>query len=122
MCFQYSSDETEALSRQGFDKALLVARIADRAPSSIQPGSQRSIGHAAPVPDRIDQVVLADDAPPVADQIIEQIEYLWRDRYDGGPALQFAQVRVECVVFEKKAQSLNPWALTPVAAQRIIRR
>ena len=33
--FQYQSDETEALSWQGFDKALFLTRIADRAPGSI---------------------------------------------------------------------------------------
>ena len=106
--FQYGSDETEALSRQGFDEALFLAGIADRASGGIQAGRQCRIGHAAPVPDRVDQVVLADDALPVADQIIEQVEYLRRDRDDGRPALQFASVRVECVVLEKKAQSVNP--------------
>ena len=39
-----------------------VARVADRVPSGIQAGRQRCIGHDTPVPNRVDEVVLADDA------------------------------------------------------------
>jgi hypothetical protein len=65
--FPHWSDETEALPRQCFDQALFVAGIADRAPDGIQARRQRRIGHAAPVPDGVDEVVLADDALPVVE-------------------------------------------------------
>ena len=129
MRLQDRSDETEALAWQGLDQALSLAGIADRAPGGIQPGRQRRIGHAAPVPDGVDQVVLADDALPVADQEIEQVEYLWRDGDGVRAAMQLAAVRVECVILEQIAQAaVSPrWppivgAPAPVAIQRISRR
>ena len=123
------SDETEALARQCFDEALFLAGIADRAPGGIQAGRQRRIGHATPFPDGVDEVVLADDALPVADQIIEEVEYLWRDGDDVRPAMQFAPVGVECVLLEDIAQAANSLRWPPiveapasVATQRISRR
>ena len=77
-----------------FDEALFLAGIADRAPRGIQPGRQRCIGHAAPIPNGVDEVVFADDAFPVADQVIEQVEDLWRDGDDIRPAMQLAPVGV----------------------------
>ena len=106
--FQHGSDETEALSRQCLDQALFLAGIADRAPRGIQARCQRCIGHAAPVPNGADEVVLADDALPVADQIIEQVEYLWRDGDDFRAAMQLAAVGVECVILEEIAQAAVP--------------
>ena len=76
----------------------------------IQAGRQRRIGHATPVPNGVDEVVLADDALPVADQVIEQVEYLWRDGDDVRSAMQLAPVGVECVVLEEIAQAANPSA------------
>jgi hypothetical protein len=45
----------------------------------------------------------------VADQVFQQIEYLWRDRDDVRSAIQLAQVGVECVVLEEIAQGVIPW-------------
>ena len=106
--FQHGSDETEALARQCLDEALLFAGIADRRPGDIEAGRQRRIGHAAPVPDDVDEVVFADDALPVADQVIEQVEYLRGYGDDVRPAMQLAPVGVECVLFEEIAQAGNP--------------
>ena len=61
-----------------------------------------------PLPNGVDEVVLADDALPVADQVIEQVEYLWRDGDDIRPAMQLAPVSVECVLLEEIAQAANP--------------
>src|SRR3979409_1074781 len=87
---------------------MLHPGIAGGRPGDIQAGRQRRIGHAAPVPNDVDEVVLADDALPVADQVIEQVEYLWRDGDDVRPAMQLAPVSVECVLFEEIAQAGNP--------------
>ena len=106
--FPHWSDETEALARQGLDEALFLAGIADRTPGDIQAGRQRRIGYDTPVPDGVDEVVLADDALPVADQVVEQVEYLWRDGDDVRPAMQLAPVSVECVLLEEIAQAANP--------------
>ena len=105
--FPNGSDEPKSLAQQGFDQALLLAGISDRAPGDIQTGCQRGIRHAAPVPDGVDQVVLADNPLPVADQVVQKVEHLRRDRDHVGPAPQFAPVGVECVLLEEVAQAAN---------------
>jgi hypothetical protein len=77
--FLHLSNETKALARQGLDETLFLAGIANHAPGYIQAGRQRRIGHDTPIPNGVDKVVFADDALPVADQVIEQVKYLWRD-------------------------------------------
>jgi hypothetical protein len=126
--YQHSSNETEALARQCFDEALFMAGIANRAPGSIQAGRQRCIGYAAPIPNGFDEFVFADDALPVADQVIQQIEHLWRDGDDLRPAMQLAPVSVECVLLEEIAQAAIPLVasdrrgFSTGAIQRISRR
>jgi hypothetical protein len=51
------------------------------------------------------KVVLADDALPVADQVVEQVEYLWRDGDQVRTATQLTPVGVECVPLEEIAQA-----------------
>jgi len=48
----------------------------------------------APVPNDTDKVVFANNVIPIADQVIEQVEYLWRDGDHVRPAMQLAAVRV----------------------------
>ena len=58
-------------------------------------------------PRGVDEVVFADNALPVTDQVIEQVEYLRRDGNDVRPAMQLAPVGVECVLLEEIAQAAN---------------
>ena len=44
----------------------------------------------------------------VADQVIEHVEYLWRDGDDVRPAMQLAPISVKCVLLEEIAQAANP--------------
>src|SRR6185369_1458081 len=106
--FTHRTDEAEAFPRQCFDQALLLARVADCATSGIQPGSQCCIRNAAPIPNGIDEIVLADDALPVSDQVFEQIEHLWCNGNDLCPAMQFAPVGVKCELLEAIAQVAAP--------------
>src|SRR5258708_14884627 len=123
------SDETEALARQCFDEALFLAGIADSASGDIQAGRQGCIGDNTPVPNGADEVVFTDDTLPVADQVIEQVEYLRCDGDDVRPAMQLAPVSVECVLLEEIAQAANPFGRPPIigapaslGTQRISRR
>ena len=54
------------------------------------------------------KVVFADHTLPVPDQVIEQVEYLWRDGDDVRSAMQLAPVSVECVLLEEIAQAAIP--------------
>ena len=106
--FLHVSDEAESLPWQRLDQALPLPGIADCSPDDVQARRQRCIRHAPPLPDRVDQVVLADDALPVADQVIEEVEDLWRNGDHLHPATQFAPVGVEYIVLEVIAQDANP--------------
>jgi hypothetical protein len=87
---------------------LLFAGIADHASRSVQASRQRRVGHDTSLPDCAHEVVFADNALPVADQVFEQIENLWCDGDDVRPAMQLAPVSVECVLLEEIAQDANP--------------
>jgi hypothetical protein len=99
--------ETETLPRQRLDEALLLAGIADHVPGGIQAGRQRGIGYDTSVPDGVNKVVFANDVLPVADQVFEKVERLWRDGDDVRSAIQLAPVSVECVLLEEIAQAAN---------------
>src|SRR5260370_1481347 len=92
--FPHCTDETEALAWQSFDEALFVPGIADCAAGDIQAGRQRPVGDDTAVPNGVDEVVFTDDALPIADQVVEQCEYLWRDGDDVRAAIQLPAVRV----------------------------
>jgi hypothetical protein len=55
---------------------LFLAGIADCIPGGIQAGCQRRVRYAAPIPNGFDEVVLADNPLPVADQVFEQVKNL----------------------------------------------
>jgi hypothetical protein len=106
--FPHCTDETKALAWQCFDEALFLTGIADRPSSGIQAGRECRVGYDTPVPNGVDQVVFADDMLPVANQVVEQVEDLWRDSDQVSPPMQLAPVGVECVLLEEIAQAANP--------------
>jgi hypothetical protein len=104
----HSANEAKTLSWQRLDEALFFPGIADRASGSIEAGGQRHIGHDASIPDGVHEIVFADDALPVPDQVIEQIENLRCGRNDVGTAMQLAAVGVESVILEEITQTADP--------------
>jgi hypothetical protein len=76
LLFAHGTYEPEALAKHRVDEALLLAIVADCAPGRIDAGAQRRLGHQPPIPDRREQVILADDVFPVADQIFQDVEDL----------------------------------------------
>jgi hypothetical protein len=54
------------------------------------------------VPDRSDEIVLADDAVAVLHQVDQQVEHLRLDINRLGPAAQFAPVGIKCLIGKKK--------------------
>jgi len=106
--FPNRPDETEALARQCLDQALFLTGIADRSSSGIQAGRERRFRYDTALPNGVDKVVLADDVLPVADQVVQQVEDLGRDRNQFSAATKLAAVGVESVVLEEVAQAAVP--------------
>ncbi len=105
----HHANEAKALSWQCFDEALFVAGIADRASGSIETGRQRHVRYDASIPDGADEIIFADDALPVADQVIEQIKNLRCRRNHVGAAMELAPVGIERVILEEIAHGTLPW-------------
>jgi hypothetical protein len=94
------ANETDALARQCLDQSLLVAGIADRAPGCVDSVEQRGLRNNAPLPDRGQQIILADHTVTVPDQVNKEIEDLGLDSHKGSSPAQFATIRVKYTVLE----------------------
>ena len=70
------ADETKAALVQGPDQGLVVSIVAKRTPGAIDPAGKRRFGDDPAIPDRLDQLILADDPLMIAHQMNDQIEYL----------------------------------------------
>ena len=73
-------------------------KIADRISGGVEASRQRRIGHDASIPDRVDKIVLADDAIPIADQVIKQSENLTRYGDNLGPRCSFTPLGIERII------------------------
>ena len=56
------------------DERLPVAVVANRLPGSIDPAAESCLRYDPPVPDRVEQVVLTDNALRITDQIEQQVK------------------------------------------------
>jgi hypothetical protein len=59
---------------------LLLATVTKSAPSGIDPRRNRGIRNKASAPNRSEKIVFADDTVAIADQEIQNVEYLRLDR------------------------------------------
>jgi hypothetical protein len=87
---------------------LLLAGIADRAPGRVDSVEQRGFRNNPPMPDRGQQIILADHPVTVPDQVDKEIEDLGLDSHKGRSPAQFTAIRVERTVLESIAQDPNP--------------
>ena len=94
------ADEAEALAWQCLDQPLLAAGVADGAAGRIDPVEQGGLRNDAPMPDRGQQLILADHTVTVADQVSEEIEDLGLDSDQGSSPAQLAAIRIEYTILE----------------------
>src|SRR5262245_23204710 len=79
--------EPKSFARNSADQPLIFAVIANGLADGIDLASQRRVRHGAPPPDRLDQIVLADNALPIADEVDQDIETQRPDRNQFGSPL-----------------------------------
>src|SRR4029450_1831034 len=82
------TNETKATLVQRANETLVGAAVAEGAPRRADPGARRRLRDDAALPDRVEQLVLADDSIPIPNEVNKQIEYLRLDvkRADAGGA------------------------------------
>ena len=69
--FPHHADKADAFARERADQPLLVAIVADGGPYRIDAGGKRRFRNNAPAPDCLKNIVLADDAVAIGDQVFQ---------------------------------------------------
>jgi hypothetical protein len=96
-----------SISRTLPDQTLLIAVVADCGARSIKASRKRCIRDDATAPYRGDQIVLADHALAVADQVEKHVKGLRRQRNRIGALAQLPLVGVERKILEQIAHSVS---------------
>ena len=112
------ADETDAFARQRLDQPLPFAGVADRAARRVDPIEQRGLRDDAPAPDRGQQIILADHAVAVPDQVNEEIEDLGLDRHQGSVRGAARDDRYRVHSPRRDSARFAPAHRTPGAADR----
>ena len=76
----HRANEAEAFALERLYQMLLLSAVANCAAGHVQARRHRGVGDDAALPDGRDQVILADDAISVTDQIEEKVEDLGERR------------------------------------------
>src|SRR6516164_7008420 len=84
------SDEPKPLAGNGADQPPLRAAVPDRLPNRRNPAAEGRFRDDATSPDCGDEIVLADHAFAVSEQIVENVENLRLNCDETGSAPQFA--------------------------------
>ena len=103
------ADETKPALVQCANEALVLAAVAERSPCRADAGAERRLRDGAPVPDRVDQLVLADDPIAVPNKVNEQIEHLRLDVNNRAGAPQLVSRDVDLEIGEAEIQSGPRW-------------
>ncbi len=90
------------------DQRLSVTIVADGLACGVDPAAERGLRYDPPIPNGIEQFVLADDAVAVMDQVQQQIIDLGFHVHDFTRAPQFLETQVDLMAGENKAHGLFP--------------
>jgi hypothetical protein len=97
----------------------LFAAVADGSARRVDAAGQRRFRDDPPAPDRLQEIVLADDAVAILHQIDQEVEDLRLDRDQPGAVAQLAPAYIECVVAEDKLYVGSVRALCRAFLRRI---
>jgi hypothetical protein len=94
--------KTNAFADCRADEPLLFAAVLDHAARGVDAAGERRLRHDASAPYRSEQIVSAHQSIAIADQKLQQIEYLRLHRQQRGSSAQLAPIGVENVSFEQE--------------------
>src|ERR1700759_4212077 len=77
----HRANEAKAFARDGPDKLLASAAIADRLARGVDTAGQRRLRDNSAVPDFIEKVVLADHTIAIFKQVYQEVKDLRLDRH-----------------------------------------
>ena len=93
---------------------LPLSGVPDCIPGGVDPAEQCRLRNNAAVPDRCQEVVLADDAVAVPDQVDQNIEDLRFHSHQLASAAQLSAIRIERTVLKQIEQDAIPLFRRPV--------
>ena len=88
------SNKSKSTLVQCLEKDLIIAVVAKRAAGSIDPAAQRGFGNGPTFPDRLNEIILADDPVPIAHQVNNDVENLRLDVNRGAVPAQLLADRI----------------------------
>src|SRR5262252_6768552 len=103
------ADEAETLAGDRPDKALLLAGVADGLANRVDVTGDRRFRHDSAAPYCLQQVVLANDAVAVPDEMQQQVEDLRPDRHDSRAMCELPAFRVQHVAAKRELHVGTPW-------------
>ena len=92
------ANEAMAFARDGSDQLLVLAGVAERLPRGVNPTAQGCIRNNTALPDRGDEIVFADNALTILDEVDQHIEDLRLDIDRLAAAAQLAPVGIKCMI------------------------
>ena len=87
-----------ALARDGSDKLLVLAGVAERLSRSVNSAAQRCIRNNAALPDRGDEIVFADDTLTILYEVNQHVEHLRLDIDRLAAPEQLTPVGIKCMI------------------------
>src|SRR4051794_28365178 len=106
--FLHLADKPKSLARKGADQNLPLAIVADGATSRVDLAAEGGFRDDPTVPDRGHQVILADDALAILNEIEQEIEGLRLGGDQRNTTPQFPAVCIEQILFERVDHSNPP--------------
>jgi hypothetical protein len=96
----HGTDEANSLAWNGADEPLFLAVVADRVSGGVDPAIQRRVRDDTPTPHQRNEIIPADHAIAVFQQVDQQVENLRLHRHQFAAAVQFAAIDVQDVIIE----------------------
>jgi hypothetical protein len=94
--------ESKTLSWNRADELLVGTTVTDRLARGVNAAGQRRLCDNSPLPDPIDQIVLADDPIAIFEQVHQQIEYLGLDGDSFAAKAQFPPIGIKYMIGKEK--------------------
>src|SRR5262245_37259627 len=98
------TDEAKPTLMQGANETLVVAAVAERTPCGADSGSERRLRHHAALPNRVEQLVFADDSIAVANEVNKEVKHLRLDVNNAASTPQFLPCEIDLELGEAEAQ------------------
>jgi hypothetical protein len=100
--FDCFADKAKAALVERADQGLFVPGVSDCSPRSIDPAAQGGFGDDPPIPNGIEDLVLADDAVAVLEEESQKVEDLWLDMHHCSAMTKFMPTKIQFVASESK--------------------